>query len=145
MRYLRSHIGIVITALVVACATGCTSREPPRQEPDRDQSGRPVEDVSSAPTDPNAIRDSVRGAQAVQQRPRVESVGDCAPRYRSGQSGACINNQPCRGFGVLGENGRPVCTCYGQDGGCAETERCDDRKLACVPDSEPLRDRGEVD
>src|SRR5215216_4026159 len=142
MDYVRSRVGLLIAMLAVASTVGCTSpREPPRQEPDRDPSGRAIEDVSSAPTDPNALRDSVRGAAAVEQRPRVESVGDCAPRYRTGQLAACINNRPCRGFGVLGENGQPVCTCYGQTGGCGETERCDDRKLVCVQETEPLRDR----
>jgi hypothetical protein len=142
MDFTRSRAGLVIALLAVTCIAGCTApREPARQQPDRDSSGRAIEDASSAPTDPNAVRDSVRGATAEPQRPRVESIGDCAPRYSTGQLGACINNQPCRGFGVLGENGQPVCTCYGQTGGCAATERCDDRKLACVPETEPPRDR----
>jgi len=145
MESVRWRVGIVIAALAVMCTAGCTtSREPSKQQPDRDASGRVIEDISPAPIDPNVVRDSVRGATAVQQRPRVESIGDCAPRYRTGQLGACINNQPCRGFGVLGENDRPVCSCYGQIGGCAETERCDDRKLVCVPDTEPLDNRAKI-
>ena len=144
MEYLRWRAGILIAVLALSCTVGCTSREPSRQEPDRDSSGRVVEDVSSGAIDPNIIRDSVGGATAVQQRPRVESIGDCAPRYRTGQLGACINNQPCRGFGILGENDRPVCTCYGQTGGCAETERCDDRKLVCVPETEPPGNRAPI-
>jgi len=145
MENLRWRVGISIAAFAVTCTVGCTSsRGPSRQEPDRDSSGRVVEDISPGPTDPNVVRDSVRGATAVEQRLRVESIGDCAPRYRTGQIGACINNQPCRGFGVLGENDRPVCTCYGQIGGCGETERCDDRKLACVPETEPPFNRAPI-
>ena len=71
----------------------------------------------------------------------IASVGACAPVYKSGQRGACINEMPCRGFGVTNDAGQPVCTCFGQLSGCADTERCDDRKLICVPDEEPPTER----
>jgi hypothetical protein len=78
-------------------------------------------------------------------RPRVASQGDCAPRYPGGGRGTCINNQPCRGFGVRGEDGNAVCTCYGRDGGCAEGQRCDGMRLACVPEKELPFGRGRAD
>lgn len=78
-------------------------------------------------------------------RPLVPSQGDCAPRYANGGKGTCINNQPCRGFGVRTEDGRAICTCYGRDGGCQEGQRCDAMRLACVPEKEPVFGRGDVD
>jgi hypothetical protein len=65
------------------------------------------------------------------------SEGDCAPRYANGLHGSCINNQPCRGIGVLDEKGKAVCTCYAKAGGCNENQRCDAIKKACVPENEP--------
>ena len=70
-------------------------------------------------------------------RPPVASEGDCAPRYANGSKGTCINNQPCRGFGVRADDGSAVCTCFGLDGGCREGQRCDPQKLACLPEKEP--------
>jgi hypothetical protein len=70
-------------------------------------------------------------------RERVPSQGDCAPHYSNGGKGTCINNQPCRGFGVRAESGSPVCTCFGHDGGCQEGQRCDPMRLACIPEDEP--------
>jgi hypothetical protein len=75
-------------------------------------------------------------------RPRVASEGDCAPVYASGLKGTCINGQPCRGFGVRGDDGGALCTCFGRDGGCQEGQRCDAQKLACVPEKEPPFERG---
>jgi hypothetical protein len=71
-------------------------------------------------------------------RPMVASQGDCAPRYAVGGMGTCINNKPCRGFGVRAENGSAVCTCYGKDGGCGESDRCDLVAKRCVSEKEPL-------
>jgi len=70
-------------------------------------------------------------------RPRVASQGDSAPHYAGGGTGTCINNQPCRGFGVRNEDGSVVCTCYGRDGGCGDGQRCDPMRLACVPEKLP--------
>lgn len=113
---------------------------PQRGSPDRDQSGRPIESVSAVPPDRSALVPP-RDAVPVLQLPRIESVGTCAPVYKTGQRGACINDRACRGFGVRAENGQALCTCYGQVAGCSENQRCDDRKLACVPDDEPPRER----
>ena len=117
----------------------CTRRQ--RGQSDRDQNGRPIEDVSSVRPDPSALVQPRDAAVPVLQLPRVESVGACAPVYRTGQRGSCINDAPCRGFGVRAETGQILCTCYGQVGGCNESQRCDDRKLTCVPDDEPPRER----
>jgi hypothetical protein len=79
-------------------------------------------------------------ADPIPQREAVASKGDCAPRYRkAGLTGTCIEEKPCRGFGVL-ENGRAICTCYATRGGCAADERCEPRGAQCVKDddSEPL-------
>jgi hypothetical protein len=78
-------------------------------------------------------------------RAPVASQGDCAPRYANGGKGTCINNQPCRGFGVRVENGSALCTCFGRDGGCKEGQRCDVLRLACVPEKEPPWGRGHSD
>lgn len=109
----------------------------------RSISGNQVEDVSSVRVDPKALQTS-RELKAAQRLPRVSGRGACAPRYSTGQVGACIHNKPCRGFGVKNEAGQVYCTCYGQVGGCSERQRCDDRKLVCVPEDEPLQERLQV-
>lgn len=67
----------------------------------------------------------------------VASKGDCAPKYASGLHGSCINNAPCRGFGVIDEKGQPVCACFAKAGGCNQGDRCDIIKKACVSEKEP--------
>jgi hypothetical protein len=79
----------------------------------------------------------------VQRLPRVASAGTCAPIYKTGEAGTCVNNRPCRGFGVRNKSGGVFCTCYGELGGCAEGERCDDRKLICVPEGETPFERAD--
>lgn len=68
--------------------------------------------------------------------PAVASKGDCAPRFKNGLTGTCINDQPCRGFGVLNEKHQAVCSCYGLVGGCQVGERCDTIHKNCVPEEE---------
>jgi hypothetical protein len=130
---------VFVLALFGAVLLEACSR-PQRGSPDHDQNGRPIESVSPVPPDRSALVPA-REMVPVLQLPRIESVGACGPVYKTGQRGACINDTPCRGFGVRGENGQALCTCYGQVGGCSENQRCDDRKLTCVPDDEPPRER----
>ena len=68
--------------------------------------------------------------------PVVASKGDSAPRFKNGLTGSCINNQPCRGFGVLNEKQEAECSCYGLVGGCKEGQRCDTIRKSCVPEEE---------
>jgi hypothetical protein len=130
-------VGLAGALAMTTAVAACSSRGAP--EGARDPSGRPIEAVSSVPPDPKALQQPGE-AKAVLRLPRVESVGDCAPRYKTGQTGTCVNGQPCRGFGVRDEAGQVFCTCYGQVGGCAVDQRCDERKLVCVPEDEPPLD-----
>ena len=68
--------------------------------------------------------------------PAVASRGGCEPRYTNGRTGTCINDKPCRGFGML-ENGQAVCACFATRGGCKEGYRCDTRGAECVKEDEP--------
>jgi len=68
--------------------------------------------------------------------PRVPSRGDCAPRYGNGTLGTCINDMPCRGFGVV-DGKRVSCACFVKLGGCDEGERCEAREARCVKDDAP--------
>lgn len=68
--------------------------------------------------------------------PRVPSRGDCAPRYSNGEHGTCINDRPCRGFGVL-DGKQVVCACFVRRGGCDQNERCEVRQSRCVKEPEP--------
>ena len=85
-----------------------------------------------------------RTAPVIAQATLVASVGDCAPNYANGLHGSCVNNQACRGIGVLNEKGQIVCSCFGRPA-CGEKERCDAIKKACVPENEPGFGRGEED
>jgi len=135
VRFVLSLVGtLAIAVLLGGALVGCTSSKPAGDE-------RKVSPVAQSGPKLQPLP-AVRPATV---RPRVASEGDCAPRYASGGKGTCVNNQPCRGFGVLVENGKPVCTCYGRDGGCSEGQRCDALRLACVPEKEPVYGRGEVD
>lgn len=64
----------------------------------------------------------------------VPSRGSCAPNYKNGLHGTCINNKPCRGFGVIGNDGKACCTCYARQKACAPGFRCDPILKRCVPD-----------
>lgn len=126
-------VALLLAASFVCCYKGASNSSRKREEERR------IEATSSRPIDSAALRQEAM-LYAMKRLPRVESVGDCAPRYKIGGQGTCIENKPCRGFGVQDEKGNIVCTCYGAPG-CAEGQRCDDRKLVCVPEDEPLQER----
>lgn len=89
-----------------------------------------------SPTEPR-FEPMARPAPPTENAAPVASQGDCAPRYATGLVGSCINSRPCRGFGVFGADGQPVCACYATPGGCGQGERCDAIKKACVSEREP--------
>jgi hypothetical protein len=127
----------VMTGAVLLAWAGCSktaSNSSSKQEQERR-----IEATSSVPVNRDALKRQPI-PDAMKRLTRVESIGDCAPRYKIGGHGSCINNTPCRGFGVRDDAGNTVCTCYGAPG-CAEGQRCDERKLVCVPEDEPLQDR----
>jgi hypothetical protein len=105
--------------------------------PNCSKRGKGAEEKRASPVAKNAPKlEPLTPVPPTPVRERVPSQGDCAPKYKVGGKGTCINNQPCRGFGVKGENGNPICTCYGLDGGCKDGERCDPQRLKCVPETE---------
>jgi hypothetical protein len=128
-RFLRKAmlLGVAVACLLLP---GCNSG---RQSARDDQ--KKVEPVSETAPKFEPLRPE---APAVVARKPVPSSGDCAPKYANGLTGSCINNQPCRGFGVLAEDGKTaVCACYARAGGCNKDERCDVIRKACVPEKEP--------
>lgn len=127
---MRACIARLILVLGVAAplAAGCASTG--RTAPPREQSRG--EAVSSVEPRREAFKSQ---AQPVPLRPPVASRGGCEPRYKNGRTGTCINNKPCRGFGVL-ENGQAVCTCFAVRGGCEAGYRCDPRGAQCVKEDE---------
>lgn len=108
-----------LAILVTACAA-------PAQTPQEDTG------ATISATEPRLSEFSTR-PEPVPLRPAVESRGGCEPRYANGRTGTCIDNKPCRGFGVL-EDGRAACMCFAVRGGCAEGYRCDPRGAQCVKD-----------
>lgn len=68
--------------------------------------------------------------------PRVPGRGDCAPRYADGTPGSCVNDTPCRGFGVR-DGGQVICACFVKRGGCEVDERCDVHESRCVKEDLP--------
>ena len=133
MRIPSRICGLALAALsLVSCVCATSGRSARTPEENR------IEDVSSVAPDPASLHQDPPG-KLVQRLPEVESVGDCAPQHKfmSESRSTCIEGRPCRGFGVQDESGRIFCTCYGEIGGCATGQRCDIRKLTCVPEDEP--------
>ena len=99
------------------------------------QDERTVEATTSAPS--GLVPLGPPDGQPLVNRPIEVGAGDCAPRYTNNLVGTCINNRPCRGFGERDERGALQCVCFAQRQGCAENERCDLERKACVPVGEP--------
>lgn len=133
-RFTRRPMALALLPAALAILLSCSSK----QQPDDEKKVSPV--AQSAPH-----LQPLPSVAPAPVRPPVASEGDCAPRYANGGKGTCINNQPCRGFGVRADNGSVVCTCFGRDGGCREGQRCDPQRLACVPEKEPPFGRGLAD
>lgn len=108
--------------LTTACAVG-SQRTPPAVESITVDRAPPVEPFRTT-------------GQPAPLLPRVPSRGDCAPRYRNGEQGTCVNDKPCRGFGVL-DGKQVICACFVRRGGCDANERCETHQSRCVKESEP--------
>lgn len=126
---LRRWSMALLLAVGCASAVGCSTRQ---------------QSASNDPNKVNPVSETVpklepmpKTAPVVLSSKTVASIGDCGPRYENGLRGACINNQPCRGIGVLDNSGKAACACYARAGGCSVSERCDAIKKACVPEKEP--------
>lgn len=121
---------LFLTLLLAGCTVlpSCSSQQ------SASNNGKKVDPVSE--TAPK-LEPMPATAPVVANATPVASRGDCAPKYANGLVGSCINNQACRGFGVLDEKGKEACACYARSGGCGENERCDAIKKACVPEKEP--------
>jgi hypothetical protein len=117
-------VGLLL-ALSMGICFGCS-----RGAPDDKQKVQPVSDQ------PPKLEPHSTPASVLVNAPPVASKGDCAPRYKNGLTGTCINNQPCRGFGVLDEKRQAECSCYGIAGGCRTGQRCDTIRKSCVPEEE---------
>jgi hypothetical protein len=118
-RVLRLALGLALLA------TACTGSQ--RTHPNVDS----VAIGSTPPAEP--FRTTGQPAPLL---PRVPSRGDCAPRYSNGTQGTCVNDKPCRGFGVR-DGKQVICACFVRRGGCDEDERCEPRQSRCVKESKP--------
>jgi hypothetical protein len=59
--------------------------------------------------------------------------GNCAPKTNAKFAvTACVNEQPCNGFGTRLKDGRLACTCYEVVGGCDSDSFCSHRTHQCV-------------
>lgn len=115
------------SALILAAAMGLASCAHNTQS----AKGPQIDAVSkSAPT----FAKLASVGPMLQRAAPVPSRGSCAPNYRNGLHGTCIADKPCRGFGVIGKDGKPCCTCYAVTGGCKPGFRCDPILKRCVPD-----------
>ena len=131
MKQYHSHPMLLTLAAIIffSMAASCESRKGSDR---KDQN--PV--VSSVPLpSPQAI-------PSVTAPPPDElsyGEGDCAPRFRNGMRGTCINGKPCNGFGVKDQAGKIDCECFGTKGGCPEGNVCSVTKRGCVPPQDAER------
>jgi hypothetical protein len=119
---------ISILGIAALLAAGCADRARKPAQPEESK-GTAVSSVEPPHTE------FASKAVPLPRLPFVASRGGCEPRYFNGRTGSCINDQPCRGYGVL-ENERAVCMCYAVRGGCKEGYRCEARGAQCVKDDE---------
>jgi hypothetical protein len=132
MNKICAASGGLLLAFGLGNLLGCSPRAPEDK-----QKVQPVSE--QAPRfEPHSIPTTV-----VANAPAVASHGDCAPRYKNGLTGSCINNQACRGFGTLNEKQQAECSCYGIAGGCRVGQRCDTIRKSCVPEEEFLLERSD--
>jgi hypothetical protein len=131
-RIIATTLGLLL-ALSLGLCSGCSRRAPEDKEK--------VQPVSEqAPRlEPHSLPVSV-----LVNAPAVASKGDCAPRYKNGLIGSCINNRACRGFGILNDKRQAECSCYGIAGGCQAGQRCDTIRKSCVPEEELPFERAPV-
>jgi len=124
---------VIALTVAVAAIASCQTQSGSSTREARERS---IEATSSVPVtvEPTVLP---RDTPILRPLKRVDTGGQCGPRYLHGGLGTCVNNQPCRGFGVEDEKGQVLCSCYGDIGGCGAGQRCDDRKLTCVLDEEP--------
>lgn len=119
---VKRWLAPALVLLATACSMGSLRTQPQ------------VESVTTGRAPPvEAFRTTGQPAPLL---PRVPSRGDCAPKYRNGDQGSCVNDRPCRGFGVL-DGKQVICACFIRRGGCDENERCEVRQSRCVKESEP--------
>lgn len=131
---LSGHSSFVLLLFALAVLPGCSGRPPANEHAKSSPVAQSSPKFAPLPAMPSA---------PVWER--VASQGDCAPHSLHGGWGTCINGKACLGFGVHGENGNAVCSCYGRTGGCAQGQRCDALQLACVPEKQPPSGRGDAD
>ena len=59
--------------------------------------------------------------------------GSCAPRLGAKFAvTACVNEQPCNGYGTRLPGGRLACACFEVPGGCESGSFCNHRTRQCV-------------
>jgi hypothetical protein len=127
-RYVLYLLASLVMVAACGIAAGCARHQGAGQDEKK------VEPVSETAPKFEPMR---RDVPVVANAKPAPSVGDCAPKYANGLHGSCINNQPCRGIGVLDDQNNASCSCYAKAGGCNEGQRCDAIKKACVPENEP--------
>jgi hypothetical protein len=128
----RCLVRFITVSLLAFGTITCSSPSGPSHQVDRRNH---IEDISSVPIKSSDLHQAEPQPFA-KQLPRVESIGNCAPKDTGGLM-ACVNSEPCRGFGVRDENGTIFCRCFGIRNGCSKGERCDDEKLMCVDEALP--------
>ena len=121
----RSGLRALLIALLVAVASHASSG-----------TAAQAEQPKPPPSDASSRGGFQTQAVPIPRLPPVASQGGCEPRYRNGMVGSCINDKPCRGFGVREEDGSAQCICYIRRGGCNENERCSPEEGQCVADDE---------
>lgn len=118
-------IAVVLLIILAGMQSGCSRRRSADKEKIQSTTdGVPHLELQSLPKNVEV------------NRPPVASKGECAPRFKNGLIGSCINDEPCRGFGVLNDQHQAECSCYGLVGGCKEGQRCDAMRKSCVPEEE---------
>ena len=59
--------------------------------------------------------------------------GGCAPKTSAKFAvTSCVNEQPCNGHGLRGEDGKVTCACFSVRGGCSADTFCHNRSRSCV-------------
>ena len=124
-KFFASLAAILIASALSGCATQASipalDNEPPATEQQVAERQRMMSEKRAMQPGPGERFDI------------VVVGGTCAPKTSAKFAvTSCVNEQPCNGHGLRGEDGKVSCACFSVRGGCSADTFCHNRSRSCV-------------